>query len=329
MGFKWQGHYYFDKCLPMGCASSCRLFSMFSNATLYALNKLGVKILDDFLFVELLQNKCQSSLDIFLRLCSESCIPTAPHKTIGPDTCMGFLGVELDSLEMMARLLRDKLVRYGEHIDSIIKQKKITLRELQSVIGQLQYVTCVVTPGNAFLRRLINLTVGHSKPHFFLPLKPAVVSDLKTWKHFLDNYNGKSFLYKPSTANSNRINIFSDASNLGFGATYGSNWIQGRWPENWKELHITILETYPLLALVYTFGNKLRNSCIKFYCDNKAVVDIVNKQSSKDPLIMALIRPLVFKMLQFNICFQAEHLPGVNNVLSQTEFLGFRLVRSC
>ncbi len=46
------------------------------------------------------------------------------------------------------------------------------------------------------------------------------------------------------------------------------------------------------------------------------MVDIVNKQSSKDPLIMAFIRPLVFKMLEFNICFQAEHIPGVNNVLS-------------
>ncbi len=52
----------------MGCASSCCLFSMFSDAKLYALNNPGVdnlvKHIDDFLFVELLQNKCQSSLDI-------------------------------------------------------------------------------------------------------------------------------------------------------------------------------------------------------------------------------------------------------------------------
>ena len=26
LGLKWDGLYYFDNCLPMGCASSCKLF---------------------------------------------------------------------------------------------------------------------------------------------------------------------------------------------------------------------------------------------------------------------------------------------------------------
>ncbi len=30
MGFKWLNKYYFDKCLPMGCSSSCKLFSFFT-----------------------------------------------------------------------------------------------------------------------------------------------------------------------------------------------------------------------------------------------------------------------------------------------------------
>ncbi len=122
-----------------------------------------------------------------------------------------------------------------------MKQKKIRLKELQSIIDQLQYATCEVPHGKAFLRRLINLTIGHTKPHYFISLKQEAILDLKMWKLFLNKYNGKSFLYSSSLANAKRINLFSDASKLGFGATYGSNWIQGKWPAGWEKFNIAIL----------------------------------------------------------------------------------------
>ncbi len=123
-------------------------------------------------------------------------------------------------------------------------------------------------------------------------------------------------MYGLSKVSFNMVNLYSDASKHGFGATYSSHWIQGSWPQEWKGYHITILETYPLLALVHTFGHKLRNSFITFYCDNQGVAEIMNKQSSKDTRIMVLVRMLVLKMLELNINFYAVHIPGVNNVLS-------------
>ena len=32
LGMTWQGKFYFDKCMPMGCSSSCRTFESFSTA---------------------------------------------------------------------------------------------------------------------------------------------------------------------------------------------------------------------------------------------------------------------------------------------------------
>ncbi len=43
----------------------------------------------------------------------------------------------------------------------------------------------------------------------------------------------------------------------GFGGCYGSNWIQGSWPENWGNYHINILEMYPVMALIETFDTNL------------------------------------------------------------------------
>ena len=30
LGMKWENSYYFDRCLPMGCSSSCAIFEVFS-----------------------------------------------------------------------------------------------------------------------------------------------------------------------------------------------------------------------------------------------------------------------------------------------------------
>ena len=67
LGMKWQNSYYFDRCLPMGCSSSCAIFEAFSTVLEWlAINRLGVSgvlhILDDFLFIADSQDKCHADL---------------------------------------------------------------------------------------------------------------------------------------------------------------------------------------------------------------------------------------------------------------------------
>ena len=74
LGMKWENLYYFDRCLPMGCSSSCAIFEAFSTALEWlALHRLGASrllhILDDFLFIAESEEKCQADLNSFLNLC--------------------------------------------------------------------------------------------------------------------------------------------------------------------------------------------------------------------------------------------------------------------
>ena len=67
LGMKWENLYYFDRCLPMGCSSSCAIFEAFSTALEWlALHRLGASgvlhILDDFLFIAESEEKCQADL---------------------------------------------------------------------------------------------------------------------------------------------------------------------------------------------------------------------------------------------------------------------------
>jgi len=57
----------------------------------------------------------------------------------------------------------------------------------------------------------------------------------------------------------------------------------------------------------------LADKCVTFVTDNAALVDIINKQTSKHKIVMILIRDMVLTTLKFNIFFTACHLPGKLN----------------
>lgn len=57
----------------------------------------------------------------------------------------------------------------------------------------------------------------------------------------------------------------------------------------------------------------MANRRVAFYTDNAAIVDIINRQTSKHPLVMILVRDLVLTALKHNILFRARHIPGVHN----------------
>jgi len=156
LGFSFNGFYYYDKTLPMGLSYSCNLFEQFSSALHWiAIHKLGihdcVHKLDDFLFVAPPPSElCQTDLRKFLQLTKTLGIPIKQEKTVFPTTCITILGLELDSILMEVRLPIDKLVKIRELLDYFICKRKVTLKELQSLTGLLNFACSVVVPGRTF-----------------------------------------------------------------------------------------------------------------------------------------------------------------------------------
>ena len=120
-------------------------------------------------------------------------------------------------------------------------------------------------------------TIGIKKPFHFVRITSSIKQDLQIWYQFLYHYNGISMIKEPTFGDSNTLHMWSDASKIGFGATYGSRWMQGHWPQVWAQQNIALLELFPIYVLVAMFGEKIQNSCIQFHCDDQAVVTIVNK----------------------------------------------------
>ena len=69
-----------------------------------------VHILDDFLILDSpYNNQCNEKLSSFLAMCSDLGVPIKKEKTEYATTCITFMGLELDSARMEARLPQDKL----------------------------------------------------------------------------------------------------------------------------------------------------------------------------------------------------------------------------
>lgn len=72
---------------------------------------------------------------------------------------MDFVGITLDIPKQEARLPEDKLVKCKDLLEKFLKMKRCTLKEMQSLIGVLNFACSVVQPGRAFLRWMINMTM--------------------------------------------------------------------------------------------------------------------------------------------------------------------------
>ena len=319
LGIKWADNYYFDRCLPMGCSSSCAIFEAFSTSLEWlSLHKFKASavlhIPDDFLFVASSLEKCHTDLANFLSLCDYLGVPIAHEKTVEPRTTIEFAGITIDSISQEARLPPDKLQKCRTLLHQFYKRRTVTLRELQSLIGLLNFACSVVVPGRAFLRRLIDLTIGITKAHHHIRFTRAARADIKLWLTFLDNFNGRAFFLYDCWETSATLQLYTDtAGSKGYGAVFGSRWFYGAWPGSWRSLNITCLELFPVTLSVHIWGRLMINQCVVFFTDNVALVDSLNKQSSKYSIVMTLLRPLILCCLRHNIFFKARHVPGLQN----------------
>ncbi|VDI08972.1 Hypothetical predicted protein [Mytilus galloprovincialis] len=116
------------------------------------------------------------------------------------------------------------------------------------------------------------------------------------------------------------LQLYTDSAGnaeLGCGSYFNGKWAQFKWPDSWVGLHIlqdiTFLELIPILLALCIWAPLLKNSKILFRTDNIALVDILNKRTSKSKRVMSIIRPFVLRSMNYNIQFKAKHIVGAKN----------------
>ena len=334
LGMFWDGQYYFDKVLPFGLRSAPFIFNQLSDALEWILlNKCAISfvchILDDFLIVEPpsstppLDSLCQASLSSMIMTFKNLNIPISSPKTEGPCYSLQFMGIILDSHRMEARLPEDKVERIKTALSTFQSQRSTTLRELQSLIGTLNFACKVIPPGRPFLQRIIQLTRGVKQPHHHIKLTAGFHKDIDMWKIFIEQWNGVGLFLSSQWDTSDTLSLFTDASgSLGYGGIFQNSWFQGRWSPSQLlgQPGISILwqELFAINIACHLWGPHWTSKRIKFYCDNQGVVEVINSRRSKVPRVMDLVQDLTLCTLKHNFYFRAVHVPGKNNNIADS-----------
>ena len=167
------------------------------------------------------------------------------------------------------------------------------------------------------------------KQHYHVRLDTEFKLDCMVWINFLEG-DLWSVVNRPmvdvlGTLNTSRdIKFSSDASaapTLGYGCVLNKRWIHGDWETEFllkNKPSIEYLELYALCMGIFTWedSEELINCRVSVFCDNMAVVHMINSMMSGCPNCVFLICLLALNNLKFNRRVSARYISTKDNYLS-------------
>ncbi|KAJ8733705.1 hypothetical protein PYW07_014256 [Mythimna separata] len=152
-------------------------------------------------------------------------------------------------------------------IDHLLWKERTTLRELQSLVGLLNFASFTVPKGRLNFRALLSLLnkilmsdhrILHNLPH-------AAIENLIWWRQ---NYQQSSAIHMPPPLHF----LTTDASDIAWGARLDNLSLSGLWSEAEKDLHCNQKEMIAILRVLEDHCQLLRHKTVLIQSDNKSVV---------------------------------------------------------
>ena len=132
--------------------------------------------LDDYLFIAIAQAICNAMVDKFIAICKEIGLPISAEKTAWADPFIIFLGILMDGYRKLLVIPEEKRCKAIYTIKTILAHKKVTVKQLQCLMGLLNFLGCAVVPGRALTRWMYTKIPQVQK-------KDGKVSKLKSHHH--------------------------------------------------------------------------------------------------------------------------------------------------
>jgi hypothetical protein len=320
-GLKWalDGHekYYVDTKLPFGAKMAPGIFHRLSQAVTRFMSNRGfhnvVAYLDDFFITEPTMGRCAEALKCLIYLLRELGFNINWNKVVDPCQTLTFLGIEVDSRAMILRLSEEKLIAINAELTAFSGRSRASKKQLQSLVGKLNWAAAVVHGGRVFLRRIIDTIVSLKCSHHKARLGPELMADISWWQNFMEFFNGRSVI----TDNSCPIAAYTDACQEGGGGHCGDKWFYVNWNldcPKFASSHINVKEVLAAVSALQIWAPIWENSKVLLFTDNITTVASINKGTSRNRVIMSLIRYLFWLAACHNINIKACHIKGINNV---------------
>ena len=134
-------------------------------------------------------------------------------------------------------------------------------------------------------------------------------------KLFLPAWNGVEIIQNVPIP-SDVLRLYTDASDLGFGAVYKRSWIISEWKHGWGDQHINVRELFAIWVALHTWGGQWSNMQILFLTDSQSMSQVWRTGTSRDKVVMRIIRAMFMFCAKHNINLLMKHIPGKSNILA-------------
>jgi hypothetical protein len=315
LGYQWEDRFYFDTVLAMGQRNAAMACSRTSNAIMQMHHDdgyLGTSYLDDLIGVASIEfaNDAYESLG---QLLMDLGLLENMEKACPPSVIQLVLGVEINTVEGSISVPEERMIEIRALVLEWEGKNESTKVELQSLIGKLQFISKCVQQSRIFINRLLDTLRSISAQKSFI-IPEAFRKDLRWWSKFVDIFNGVSYI-PPSIWAEPDVTFSTDSCLTGCGGICGYEYFHASFPDfiQSQDLPIHKLEMLAVLVGVRLWGKMCEGQKIRIYCDNQAVVQVINSSRTKDSFMGTCLRELWLEVSKFGFQLRAIHLPGEEN----------------
>ncbi len=322
LGCTWGGQFYYSIVLVFGAKSAPYIFNLFAEGFHWiAQRHIPASLrhyLDDFLPIfppHTSLSRANAAVDWMTALGEELGFTIQDAKTIRPTLALEFLGLELDTDAMEARMPPDKLIWLGDLLADWRQRRTCRLRDLQALIGFLQFAAQVIPHARAFIRRLIEFSATFSSDFSSRYIPQYARADINWWSVFHARWNGVH-LIAPARPT---VHVYTDASGSerkGIGGVFGDSWYASRVPRRFRKRDIQFKELYAVVQATLRWGEQWTGCHVVFHIDNQVIVDAIETDRNRSRHTMSQLRLLLMLAAGIQFTFSAEWLPSKANALA-------------
>lgn len=258
-----------------------------------------------------------------MHICKQVNLPLSEEKTCFACQLIVFLGLLIDTVNQTISLPQDKLERGRRELDIVLRAKKVTAHQIQKLTGLLNFFCRAIVPGRAFTRRLYAKAKGLER-HHHVRVDGEMRADCKIWYTFLNMSEAvcHPFLDFSQVFHADQIEFFTDGAlneeRIGVGGCYGDSWYAGQlslcdYSDLDQAITIQMVEMYGVLLGLSLWIDRLTNRWVVLFCDNKAVVHMLNKSTSSCRVCMIMLRLITLWSMKFNTRIFCTHLKSEDN----------------
>lgn len=295
LGYQVDDKFYFNLVLPNGIRSGAYIMQRVSTALKFIYRKHGYDLanfLDDLASCEQ-ESKAWLAYNILGDIITQVGLRESEQKACEPAVEMVFLGTGLNTVSMTLFITPERVKELLAILQDWKERTHASLREVQSLLEKLNFVTNCVRSSRIYISRLLNF-LKQMRPAVQYKVPNSVREDVTWWQEFMPIYNYRSRMISLDWEDPDQT-LSCDSS-----LTRSAGWCDGEYfsqcyPHevlHWPKIHINELECITVTVCIKLWAQDCTGKRLLVYCDNKATVAAVNSGRSKNRLMQACLREL-------------------------------------